>query len=81
MATTSTAGIKQRISDFQSHINSNAQRIRDTGDEAWRLVKAKDEVEIVRQFLVGKEQGTHHLNASLTKALGTGGRVVKFASI
>lgn len=72
---------KQRISDFQSHINSSAQSIRAAGNEAWRLVKAKGEVEIVRQFLVGKGRGTDYLNANLTKALGTGGRVVKFASI
>ena len=72
---------KQRISDFQSHINSNAQRIRDAGNEAWRLVKTKGEVEIVRQFLVGRGRGTDYLNANLTKALGTGGRVVKFASM
>jgi len=72
---------KQRISDFQSHVNSHAQAIRDAGNQAWQRVTAKGEVEIVREFLAGKEQGTDYLNDSITTLLSSGGRVVKFASI
>lgn len=72
---------KQRISDFQSHINSHAKEIRDVGDEAWQRVTSKGEVEIVREFLGGKGRGTDYLNSNITSLLGNAGRVVKFASI
>jgi len=72
---------KQRISDFQSHVNSRVREIRAAGDQSWQRVTASGEVEIVRDFLVGKGRGTDYLNRSLTSLLGTNGRVVKFASI
>jgi hypothetical protein len=72
---------RQRISDFQSHINSRVREIRGAGDQAWQGVTAKGEVETVREFLVGRGRGTDYLNRNLASLLGTDGRVVKFASI
>jgi hypothetical protein len=81
MPATATA-IKQRISDFQEHINRNQDRIRDLGTKAWENTSDEDEVEIVRQYLRQKDCGTVFLNENLAKPiLSTSGWTVKFASI
>jgi hypothetical protein len=76
--------IRQRISDFQTLVNSKAIKIREEVGEAWRLLKiaqSQSEPEIIYSFLSSTQGGTGHLNRHLAPILGTDGRTVKFASI
>ena len=73
---------RQRISDFQQHVNGEAIAIRKAGDEAWGQIDLRQsEPRIIYDFLRSTKSGTGHLNRTLGKLLSVGGRTVKFASI
>lgn len=72
---------KQRISDFQEHVNRHQTAIRSAGDEAWENTPSTNEVEIVRQFLSNRDCGTALLNRKLAPLLSRHGWVVKFANV
>jgi hypothetical protein len=73
---------RQRISDFQHHVNSHAAEIRKAADDAWNTINlTQSEPQIIYDFLKNTKGGTGHLNRELGKLLSVGGRIVKFASI
>ena|GEM_PF-1986006 len=73
---------RQRISDFQHHVNSHAVEIRKAADDAWSKINlAQPEPQIIYDFLKDTKGGTGYLNRELGKLLSVGGRIVKFASI
>lgn len=73
---------RQRISDFQKHVNSQVAAIRQAGTDAWNTINlSQTEPQIVYDFLRSTTGGTGHLNRALARLLSIGGRTVKFASI
>jgi hypothetical protein len=73
---------KQRISDFQFQVNEQAVKIREIAQSAWDGVATnKSEPQIVYDFLSKRGVGTDYLNTHLAPLAGSGGRVVKFASV
>jgi hypothetical protein len=73
---------RQRISDFQSFVNSQVAKIRKEAGEAWKLINLSQcETKIIYSFLSSTQGGTGYLNRHLAPILGTDGRTVKFASI
>jgi hypothetical protein len=76
------AGARQRISDFQAHVNGIATDLRTKGQAAWNgLHFHRTEPEIVHEFLSGIQYGTGYLNSVIAPMLSFGGRTVKFASV
>jgi hypothetical protein len=73
---------RQRISDFQEHVNTIASELRNLAQAAWDGMDfSRSEPEIVYEFLAGRTSGTGHLNREVAPLLSVNGRIVKFASI
>jgi hypothetical protein len=73
---------RQRISDFQEHVNTIAPDLRHLAQAAWNQIDfSKSEPEIIYEFLAGITSGTGHLNREVAPRLSVNGRIAKFASI
>ena len=73
---------RQRISDFQAHVNSVAGEVRTKAQAAWDgLDFQQGEPDIIYDFLTGTTNGTGYLNREIAPLLSLGRRTVKFASV
>lgn len=74
--------VRQRISDFQAHVNSVASDVRSKAQDSWNGINfGKSEPEIIYDFLAGTTNGTGFLNRNIAPLLSGNGRTVKFASV
>ena len=74
--------IRQRISDFQTLVNTKAELIRKAADTAWQAIGLTDrEPGIIKNFLSSTQGGVNYLNQHVAPILGKAGRTVKFAGI